>query len=109
MSTKCIVAKRLSGPDTVGIVGGVGRGMGVLDGVVIVDRNGQFGVNLGRLIVTNEDFATRLFPNYFGQDLLSVYRATLFSVICERNSCYCFFFAYVYCLSVFVPFLQSLF
>ena len=27
-------------------------------------------MNLGRLILTNGDFATRLFPNYFGQDLL---------------------------------------
>jgi len=26
-------------------------------------------VNLGRPIVTNWDFATRLFPNYYGQDL----------------------------------------
>jgi len=36
-----------------GMVSGVGRGMGVLDGVVIVEGNGQFGVNLGRPIVTN--------------------------------------------------------
>ena len=28
------------------------------------------GLNLGRPIVTNEHFATRLFPNYFGQYLL---------------------------------------
>ena len=28
------------------------------------------GVNLGRPIVTNGDLATRLFPNYFGQELL---------------------------------------
>jgi len=27
-------------------------------------------VNLGCFIVTNGDFATRLFPNYFGQYLL---------------------------------------
>jgi len=27
-------------------------------------------VNLGHSIVTNGDFVTRLFPNYFGQDLL---------------------------------------
>ena len=30
----------------------------------------SFGVNLGRPIITNGDFATRLFPNYFEQDLL---------------------------------------
>jgi len=28
-----------------------------------------WGVNLGSLIVTNGDFAMRLFPNYFDQDL----------------------------------------
>ena len=34
------------------------------------NRRGEgavFGVNLGRPIVTNGDFATWLFPNYFGQ------------------------------------------
>ena len=37
-----------------GMVSGVGRGMGVLDGVVIVKGEGAvFGVNLGRPIVTN--------------------------------------------------------
>ena len=47
-----------------GMVSGVGRGMCVLDGVVIVEGKGAvLEVNLG-------DFATRLFPNYFGQDLL---------------------------------------
>ena len=40
-------------------------------GVVIVEEEGTvFEVNLGRPIVTNGVFATRLFPNYFGQDLL---------------------------------------
>jgi len=49
----------------------VGQGMGVLDGVVIVEGKGAvLGLNLGHPIVTNEDFATRLFPNYFGQYLL---------------------------------------
>jgi len=44
----------------------------VLDGVVIVEGKGQFwGLNLGRSIVTNGDFATRLFPNYFGQYLFT--------------------------------------
>jgi len=52
-----------------GMVSGIGRGMGVLDGAVIVEGKGSFGVNFGRPIVTNGDVATRLFPNYFGQDL----------------------------------------
>jgi len=48
--------------------GWVGRGMG---GVVIGEGEGAvLAVNLGRPIVTNEDFATRLFPSHFGQDLL---------------------------------------
>jgi len=39
------------------MVSGVGREMGVLDGVMIVERKGAvLGVNLGRPIVTNEDF-----------------------------------------------------
>jgi len=37
-------------------------------GVVIVEREGAvLGLNLVRAIVTNGDFATRLFPNYFEQ------------------------------------------
>jgi len=41
-------------------------------GVVIVEKEGAIlGLNLGRHIVTNGDFATRLFPNYSGQYLLS--------------------------------------
>jgi len=53
-----------------GMVSGVGRGMGVLDGGGDRRRaRGSFGVNLGRPIVTNGDFATLLFPNYFRQDL----------------------------------------
>jgi len=52
------------------MVSGVGREMGVLDGVVIVKRKAcRGGVNLRRLTVTIVDFATRLFPNFFGQDL----------------------------------------
>jgi len=44
--------------------------MGVLDGVVIVEWKGAvLGVNLERSLVTNRDFATRLFPNYSGQYL----------------------------------------
>ena len=39
------------------MVSEVGRGMGVLDGVVIVEGKGQFlGVNLGRHVVTNGAF-----------------------------------------------------
>jgi len=54
-----------------GMVSGVSRGMGVLDEVVIVEGEGAFwGLNLGHPIVTNGDFATRLFPYYFGQYLL---------------------------------------
>ena len=57
-----------------GTVSGVGRGMGVLDWGGDRRREGTvFWVNLGRPIVTNGDFATRLFPNYFGQDLLMIY------------------------------------
>ena len=43
-----------------GVVSGVGIGMGVLDGVVIVEGEGAvFGVNLGRPIVPDGAFATR--------------------------------------------------
>jgi len=53
-----------------GMVSGVDQGMGVLDRVVIVEwERAVLGVNLGRPIVTNGDFAMRLFPNYFGQYL----------------------------------------
>ena len=46
-----------------GMVSCVGRGMGVLDGGGDRRREGAvLGVNLGRPIVTNKDFATRLFP-----------------------------------------------
>jgi len=57
-----------------GMVSMVGRGIGVMDGVVIVRGEGTvFGVNLGRPIVTNGDFVVQLcesdelFPNYFGR------------------------------------------
>ena len=39
-----------------GVVSGVGRGMGVLDGGGDHQRRDSFGVNLGRPIVTNGDF-----------------------------------------------------
>jgi len=52
------------------VVSGVGRGMGVLGGGGDRRRGrDRFGVNLGRHIVTNGAFATRLFSNYF-EDLL---------------------------------------
>jgi len=39
-------------------------------GVVIIEgEEAVLVVNLGRPIVTNGDFAMRLFPNYFGQYL----------------------------------------
>ena len=45
------------------------RYIGVLDGVMIVKGEGAvLGVNWSCSIVTNGDFATQLFPNYFGQD-----------------------------------------
>jgi len=44
-----------------GMVSGVSRGLGVLDGGRGRRRvKGSFGVNLGHPIVTNGDFATRL-------------------------------------------------
>ena len=54
-----------------GMVSGVGQGMGVLDRNGYCRREwGSFGVEFGRPIVTNWDFATRLFLNYFVQHLL---------------------------------------
>jgi len=47
-----------------GMISGVGQGIGVLDGSGRQER-GSLGVNLRRPIVTNGDFATRLFPNFF--------------------------------------------
>jgi len=57
-----------------GMVSGVARRMDVLDEVDDCRREGAvLGVNLERPIVTNGDFATQLFPNYFGQDLFYVF------------------------------------
>jgi len=54
------------------MVNGVGRDMGVLDGVVIIVREGAvLGMNLGHPIITSGNFAMWLFSNYCGQDLLS--------------------------------------
>jgi len=45
-----------------GVVSGVDRGMGVLDGSGYRRREGAvLGLNLGHPIVTNGNFATRLF------------------------------------------------
>jgi len=61
-----------------GMVSGVGRGIAVLDGGGDRRREGAVsGVNMGRPIVTNEDFATLLFPNYFGQDLVIMHQKQL--------------------------------
>jgi len=55
------------------MVSGIGRGMGVLDAVVIIKGEEAVSrVNFGRPIVTNGD-GDALFPNYFGEDLLSLY------------------------------------
>jgi len=49
-----------------GVVSGVSRGMGILDGGGYRQwERGSFGVKLGRPFVTNGAFATRLFSNYF--------------------------------------------
>ena len=60
-----------------GVASGVGRGKGVLDGVVIVEREaadlGQ-GINVGHSVVINGEFVAfsaarggdALFPNNFG-------------------------------------------
>jgi len=63
------------------VVSGVGRGVGVLDGVVIVEGKGVVsGVNLGQGtdVVRGGD---ALFPNYFGEDLLSSRTRLLFQCI----------------------------
>ena len=61
----------------------------ILVGVVIVEGEGAvLGLNLGRPIVTNGDFATRLFLNYFGQYLLghtacrTSWRSAIFVSVC---------------------------
>jgi len=49
-------------------VSGVGRGIGALDWLVIVEREGAvLRVNVGRPIVWDGD---ALFPNDFGEELL---------------------------------------
>jgi len=72
--------------------------MGVLDAGGDCQREGSvFGVNLGRPIVTNGDFATKLFPNYLRQDLFT------FSASCVIITTQCYtsaVYAVVMCLSV---------
>jgi len=54
-----------------GMVSGVGRGMGVLDGGCDRRRGRvSFGGKFGASHCNQRDFAMRLFPNYSGQDLL---------------------------------------
>jgi len=58
-----------------GMVSGVGRGMGVLDGGHDCQGGmGSFGGEFGTSHCNQRDFVTRLFQNYFGQDLLLVHR-----------------------------------
>ena len=67
-----------------GVVSGVGRRMGLLDGGG--DRRkgmGSFGVNLGRPIVTNGD-GDALLANYFGEDWFSHWN---FHVHCTALHC----------------------
>ena len=53
---------------------------GVLDGGGNRRREGAIlGLNLGRPIVTNGEFATRLFPNYYGQYLFYVVNVTFYA------------------------------
>ena len=57
LSGKHTVVKRLIRSGCRLDVSGVGRSMGVLDGVVIVEgEEAVLGVNLGNPIVTNRDF-----------------------------------------------------
>jgi len=56
-----------------GMVSGVGRRMGVLDGGGDRRRGrDSFGMNLGRPLVISGDGDAHL-PNYFGEDLLCIY------------------------------------
>jgi len=59
----------------IGMVSGVSRGKDILDGSGD-HRRGRavFGMNLGHTIVTNGDFATRLFTNYLEQSCIGIER-----------------------------------
>jgi len=64
-----------------GVVSVVGRGIGVLDGMEIVEGEWAVlrGVNFGRPIVTNGNFVAKLgesdalLPNYFGEDMFKFF------------------------------------
>ena len=74
-----------------GVVGGVGRGMGVLDRGSDRRREGTaLGVNLGRPIVTSGD-GDALFPNYFGEDF-----------VFESECDFCFVILLTYLLTFFL-------
>jgi len=54
-------------------------------GVVIIKGEGVLWANLGRPIVTNREFAMRLFQNYFGQDLSFLcFQSTLVVHYCTK-------------------------
>jgi len=65
-----------------GMVSGIGRGMGVLDGWLSSKGRGSFGLEFGASQCNHADFAIRLFPNYVGQDpfkLLYIFSVCIFS------------------------------
>ena len=79
-----------------GVVSGVGPVMGVLDGGGDRRRGmGSFGVNLERPVVINLDFATRLFPNYFGQDLLSLLMTSI-GPTADKKLCRCSAYNFIF-------------
>jgi len=64
--------------------------MGVLDGGCYRQRGrAVLGLNLGHSIVTNEDFATQLFPNYFGQYLLSKVKVSVSQAVTYTGTADC--------------------
>ena len=74
LSGKCTLAKRMIGSGCrLGLRAGRSRD-GCIRWLVIVEGEGAILLNSGHHIVTNRDFATRLFPNYYGQDLLPMRR-----------------------------------
>ena len=68
------------------MVSGVGLGMGVLDLCgyrrSTSSRGTVWGVKLGRPIVINGAFATRLFSNYFGDLFISATCHISMSLLC---------------------------
>ena len=51
-----------------GVVSGVGRGMGILDGEEIIEEGAVLGGNVGHPIVTSWDFVAWLFSAVRGGD-----------------------------------------